>query len=91
VICYDYNVTDKLSERSFEARIIGYTLTHEIYQVIDKNGKQRVSNSDVHEPEPELGLEPVRFAKLPDALQSYNVYTVQCRWKVRLVVFEPGG
>jgi hypothetical protein len=60
VICYDYNITDKLSERSFEARIIGYTLTHGIYQVIDKNGKQRVSkdpkpkkfiNTDPNNPE----------------------------------------
>jgi hypothetical protein len=43
VICFDYNVTDKLSARSYEARIVGYTLTHRVYQVIDKNERQRVA------------------------------------------------
>jgi hypothetical protein len=43
VIFYDYNVMDKLSTRIFEARIVGYTLTHGAYQVVNKNRKQRVS------------------------------------------------
>jgi transposase InsO family protein len=37
VVCFDYNVTDKLSARNYEARIVGYTLTHRVYRVIDKN------------------------------------------------------
>jgi hypothetical protein len=66
VICYDYNITDKLSARSFEARIVGYTLIHEIYQVIDKNRKQRVLkdpkpinfiNTDHNDPEDYAGSE----------------------------------
>jgi hypothetical protein len=40
VICFDYNVTDKLSARSYEATIVGYTLTHRVYQVVDKNERQ---------------------------------------------------
>jgi hypothetical protein len=43
VVCFDYNVTDKLSARSYEARIVGYTLTHGVYQVIDKNERQRIA------------------------------------------------
>jgi hypothetical protein len=42
VFCFDYDVTDKLSARSFEARIVGYTHTHGVYKVIDTTGKQRV-------------------------------------------------
>jgi hypothetical protein len=43
VVYFDYNVTDKLSARSYEARIVGYTLTHGVYQVIDKNERQRIA------------------------------------------------
>jgi transposase InsO family protein len=48
VICFDYDVTDKLLARSFEARMVGYTHTHGVYKVIDTSGKQRV----VKDPKP---------------------------------------
>jgi transposase InsO family protein len=54
VICFDYNVTDKLSARSYEARIVGYTLTHGVCQVVDKNERQRV----VKDPKP---LKPIEI------------------------------
>ena len=37
VTCFDYTVTDTLSSRSFQGRISGYTHTHGVYQILDKN------------------------------------------------------
>jgi hypothetical protein len=42
IMCFDYDMTDKLSTQSFEARIIEYTHTDIVYKVIDSSGKQRV-------------------------------------------------
>jgi hypothetical protein len=77
VICFDYDVTDKLSARSFEARIVGYTHTHGVYKVIDTSGKQRVvkdpkpviesdnnSDSDSDEEDSETGI--TESSKLAD-------------------------
>ena len=45
VICYDYSITDKLSPRSFQGRIIGYTHTHGTYQVLDKKGAVKIAKN----------------------------------------------
>ena len=42
VICYDYETTDKLSPRSYEGQIVGYTETHGTYWLKDKTGKTRL-------------------------------------------------
>jgi len=45
VICYNYEVTDKLSARSYEARIIGYTQTLNTYWVIKNDGNYKLAKS----------------------------------------------
>jgi len=45
VICYDYNITDKLSPRSYEARIVGYTQTFGTYQVRWSDGSYKLAKS----------------------------------------------
>jgi len=73
VIYYDYEVTDKLSARSYEARIIGYTQTFGTYWVKKNDGSYKLAKSptlvieepesdtedeiELEEPEPE-SLEP---------------------------------
>ena len=37
--CFDYEVTDKLSVREYEGRIIGYTNTYQTYWVLDASDK----------------------------------------------------
>lgn len=45
VRCFDYSVSDKLSPRFFEGRIIGYTHSHGIYQVLDKKGGVKLAKN----------------------------------------------
>jgi len=45
VICYDYDIADKLSPRSYEARIIGYTQTFGMYQVRRSDGSYKLAKS----------------------------------------------
>ena len=45
VICYDYETTDKLSPRSYEDQIVGYTETHGTYWLKDKTSKTRLAKS----------------------------------------------
>jgi hypothetical protein len=39
VTCFNYDIQDKLSPRSYEARVIRYTNTYGIYSIIDSFGK----------------------------------------------------
>ena len=52
VICYDYEVTDKLSARSYKARTIGYTQTFGTYWVRKNDGSYKVAKS----PTPDRGV-----------------------------------
>jgi len=45
VTCYDYETTDKLSSRSYEGQIVGYTETHGTYWIKDQTGKSRLAKS----------------------------------------------
>jgi len=45
VKCFDYEVTDKLSARGYEGRIIGYTNTFQTYWVLDSTGKTRLAKN----------------------------------------------
>ena len=45
VLCFDYNVKDKLSARSWEGRIVGYTLTHGTYQVMTPAGSFKLAKN----------------------------------------------
>jgi len=45
VTCYDYETTDKLSSRSYEGQIVGYTETHSTYWIKDQTGKSRLAKS----------------------------------------------
>ena len=45
VICYDYDVTDKLSARSYEARVIEYTQTFGTYWVRRNDGSYKLAKS----------------------------------------------
>jgi len=78
VICYDYEVTDKLSARSYEARIIGYTQTFGTYWVRKNDGSYKLAKSptpvieepesdteDEEEPEPESPEPPVSENEKP--------------------------
>ena len=47
VTCYNYEVTDKLSSRSYKARIIGYTATYGTYWVIDSPARTRIAKNAV--------------------------------------------
>ena len=47
VICFDYEVKDKLSARSWEARIVGYTLTHGTYQVMNSAGSFKIVKNPI--------------------------------------------
>jgi len=70
VISFDYEVRDKLSARSYEARIIGYTYTHGIYRVLTNTGAIKVAKI----PKPVTGEEGEDFsAKKPQkTLLSVN-------------------
>jgi len=61
VICYDYEVTDKLSARSYEARIIGYTQTFGTYWVRKNDGSYKLTKSPtpvIEESESDTDEEP---------------------------------
>jgi len=45
VKCSDYEVTNKLSARGYEGRIVGYTNTFQTYWVIDPSGKTRLAKN----------------------------------------------
>jgi len=45
VQCYDYEISDKLSPRGYEGRIMGYTNTHQTYWVIDATGKTKLAKN----------------------------------------------
>jgi hypothetical protein len=45
VTCFNYDVHDKLSPRSYDARVIGYTNTYGTYWIIDSFGKQRLAKN----------------------------------------------
>jgi len=45
VTCYDYEVKDKLSARSYEGRIIGYTTTFETYWVRTADGATKLAKN----------------------------------------------
>ena len=47
VNCFDYDVKDKLTTRSWEGRIVGYTLTHGIYQVMTSSGSFKLAKDPV--------------------------------------------
>jgi hypothetical protein len=43
--CFNYDVHDKLSPRSYEALVVGYTNTYDTYWIIDSFGKQRLTKN----------------------------------------------
>jgi hypothetical protein len=45
VTCFNYDVHYKLSPKSYEARVIGYTYTYGTYWIIDSFGKQRLAKN----------------------------------------------
>ena len=45
VKCFDYEVSDKLSHREYEGRIVGYTNTYQTYWVLDPTGKNRLAEN----------------------------------------------
>jgi transposase InsO family protein len=47
VTCYNYDSSDKLSPRNYEARITGYTATHGIYQVLTREGKHKLAKNPI--------------------------------------------
>jgi len=83
VICYDYNVVDKLSARSYEARIIEYTGTFGTYWVRKNDGSYKLAKSptpvteesesdtedeiELEEPEPESPEPPAERIPVPMA------------------------
>jgi len=45
ITCYNYEATDKLSPRSYEGQIIGYTETHGTYWIKDQTSESHLTKS----------------------------------------------
>lgn len=80
VIYFDYQVTDKLSARSYEGRIIGYTHTYGVYQILDKRGAIKLAKNPrpIQEDEEDEVIEepiidqPAKAPEEPPSLEAEN-------------------
>jgi len=66
VTCYDYEVTDKLSPRSYEARMIGYTSSFGTYWVRTQEGATKLAKNPIPIPESESESESESGDELPE-------------------------
>jgi hypothetical protein len=89
VICCDYDVTDKLSAQSFEARIVGYTHTHGVYNVIDSTGKQRVVKDPKPVIEPENNSDKSTTETGPSELAKQTIHKDESTKPVEETSIEP--
>jgi hypothetical protein len=89
VICCDYGVIDKLSAQSFEARIVGYTYIHGVYNIIDSTRKQRVVKDPKPVIEPENNSDKSTTKTRPFKLAKQTIHKDESTKPIEETSIEP--